>query len=374
VLSALGLGGTPDPNPKPIDSETAQKIASDVINKNPAQNPVDVLGVPEVAGLISDTYQAVTGVTNGARDFWANEFAKGNGLAIVPGLVATSLDSDHLPGTVLTVATVGGSGAVAGTNAGKAVLTSPVVQSAFALDTGLNIGQTITGTDLQGNQLTETERLVKGASGVLGVLGLPGTATTPKNTSGIADDAANLGNKTGDPVQPTNNVETTGNPNGATSDTNGVRVSPLDNRNNFDELPRITNKVSDADSGLQNPKILEGIEIRDGKIYNQSGTLHNPNRGVDFVVGSDGNLYLGNKHQYLAKFGGDKNEVIAAGTMKVKNGKVTVVENSSGHFLPTKAETLNYPQILREFGIDLTGSQLFIYGKSGGIIQHVPLK
>jgi hypothetical protein len=98
------------------------------------------------------------------------------------------------------------------------------VQSAFALDTGLNIGQTITGTDLQGNQLTETERLVKGASGVLGVLGLPGTAATPKNTSGIADDAANLGNKTGDPVQPTNNVETTGNPNGAIDDTKAVQT------------------------------------------------------------------------------------------------------------------------------------------------------
>jgi hypothetical protein len=76
------------------------------------------------------------------------------------------------------------------------------VQSAFALDTGLNIGQTITGTDLQGNPLSVTDRFVKGASGVLGVLGLPGTATTPKNTSGIADEPANLGAKAGDPVQP----------------------------------------------------------------------------------------------------------------------------------------------------------------------------
>jgi hypothetical protein len=46
----------------------------------------------------------------------------------------------------------------------------------------------------------------------LGVLGLPGTAATPKNSSGVADESADLGAKAGDPVQPTKNSEPTSNP------------------------------------------------------------------------------------------------------------------------------------------------------------------
>jgi hypothetical protein len=188
VLSTLGLGGTPDPNPKTIDSETAKNIAQDVIRKDPTQNPVDVLGVVEVAELVTNVFNGITDFAAKQRDICAQKFAQGDKLAIIPGVAATMFDREHLPTTATTLATLPLSTAIAGTKAGVALIGNPVIQSTLALGTGLNIGQTITGTDLEGNQLSGTERFVKGASGVAGLLGLPGTAATPKNTSRIADD------------------------------------------------------------------------------------------------------------------------------------------------------------------------------------------
>jgi hypothetical protein len=197
VLSALGLGGTPDPNApnqKQIDQATALKNIRDIVRSSPMNNQIDVLGITDTIELVSNTYKGFTNLTNEARDFWANEFAKGNGLAIVPGLVTTSLDSDHLPNTLLTL---GGGAALGSAKAGKAILSSPVVQSGLAFITGLNGGQVITGKDLQGNELSGTDRFVKGASVALDLIGLGGVRNITLGKNPIADDAANLGVKAG---------------------------------------------------------------------------------------------------------------------------------------------------------------------------------
>lgn len=83
---------------------------------------------------------------------------------------------------------------------------------------------------------------------------------------------------------------------------------------------------------------------------------------VEFVIGLNGNLVLGRRHQHLAKEAGDSTQVLAAGRMNVKKGKITVVDNGSGHFIPTEEEVLgNYPQLLRNLGLDLRGTKLQIW-------------
>jgi len=81
---------------------------------------------------------------------------------------------------------------------------------------------------------------------------------------------------------------------------------------------------------------------------------------VDFVIGADGNLYLGRRHQYLAKEGGNKTQVLAAGELIIKRGKIIRITNFSGHFQPTESQARRSAQLLRSFGLDLKGTTLRI--------------
>ncbi len=125
---------------------------------------------------------------------------------------------------------------------------------------------------------------------------------------------------------------------------------------------RIVNKLNDADESLFRPKVLKDLSIKDGKLFVRGTALQTAGGpSVEFVVGNDGQLVFGSRHQYLAKVAGDKASVQAAGRMIVKSGKVTYVDNASGHFLPTEQEALRYPEILRKAGLDLKGAILRIY-------------
>jgi len=142
------------------------------------------------------------------------------------------------------------------------------------------------------------------------------------------------------------------------------------NIESLDDFPRITNKISDADKNLYRPKHFEEIEIRDGIIFNKSQVLHIPNYGdLEFVVGLDGKIVFGNRHQHLAKIAGDKSQVLAAGRLNVKKGKISTIDNLSGHFLPSEAETLNFPKLLRQNGLNLKGTRLQIWVADDSVIE-----
>lgn len=52
-------------------------------------------------------------------------------------------------------------------------------------------------------------------------------------------------------------------------------------------------------------------------------------------------------------------DVLAAGQLKLRgDGKVTVVDNRSGHYRPTVEEAARYPAILRDVGLDLSQTRL----------------
>ena len=64
----------------------------------------------------------------------------------------------------------------------------------------------------------------------------------------------------------------------------------------------------------------------------------------------DGNLHIGRGHSYLA--GG--NPVQAAGQLKVNaQGYIRLIVNDSGHYQPSVTEALNYPEILRNVGLNM---------------------
>ena len=67
---------------------------------------------------------------------------------------------------------------------------------------------------------------------------------------------------------------------------------------------------------------------------------------------------------------GGAKTVQAAGEIRIFKGKVTEISNSSGHYLPTPEESKSFVEILKQGGVDLSGSALKIYktGSSGNVI------
>ena len=125
--------------------------------------------------------------------------------------------------------------------------------------------------------------------------------------------------------------------------------------------------LKESASPLYEPSTFDHWEINNGIFVNKGKPLHFPGgrsqEKLDFVVGLDGKLYLGHRHAHLARQSGNANKVQAAGTLTIKNGVVVSVDNSSGHFLPSLSETLNYRKILESVGIRFDSrSFITIYG------------
>ncbi len=101
---------------------------------------------------------------------------------------------------------------------------------------------------------------------------------------------------------------------------------------------------------------LWGIaEIENGIIKSLSNK-GNTFKEVDFVVTTNGELKIGKKHHFL----GNASDVEAAGTIKIVNGKIKKISNSSGHYFSTIDETNKFPEIFRQLGIDTKGASLEI--------------
>ncbi|HBL12017.1 MAG TPA: hypothetical protein DD379_11520, partial [Cyanobacteria bacterium UBA11162] len=115
-------------------------------------------------------------------------------------------------------------------------------------------------------------------------------------------------------------------------------------------------------------KIFGEVKVVDGKV-----TLDGRNvpREVDFVITTDNRLIIGRKHTTLS----NKADVLAAGNIKINGqGKIIRIDNKSGHFRPTVQESARVPTLLREMGLDLSGTNIQLYRftiDSDGMVQHL---
>jgi hypothetical protein len=113
------------------------------------------------------------------------------------------------------------------------------------------------------------------------------------------------------------------------------------------------------------------ITIKDGKLYDSDGNLFDTSSGGSvhspgdpraiYVVDKDGNLYASNE-QIVGQFhhssfmaGGD---VAGAGELKVVNGQLELITDSSGHYQPTQAMTDQVVQYLRARGVNISDGQV----------------
>ena len=80
--------------------------------------------------------------------------------------------------------------------------------------------------------------------------------------------------------------------------------------------------------------------------------------GVSFVIDKNGNLVIGKRHHTL----GNKDEVLAAGQLKINGqGEVRRITNESGHYRPTPKKAMDYPQLLKDAGVNVKGAWIEFY-------------
>ncbi|MEG0258735.1 MAG: pre-toxin TG domain-containing protein [Lysinibacillus sp.] len=113
----------------------------------------------------------------------------------------------------------------------------------------------------------------------------------------------------------------------------------------------IKNKFPDEELP-KDGKILS-YSLKDGKIKGIDGRTE-----VDFVIDKNGNLVIGKRHHTL----GNKDEVLAAGQLKINGqGEVRRITNESGHYRPTPKEAMDYPQLIKDAGVNVKGAWIEFY-------------
>ncbi len=120
--------------------------------------------------------------------------------------------------------------------------------------------------------------------------------------------------------------------------------------------------------GSPNPKTPKAtqrlpLEIKNNIILDKDGkpfTSIRPRTGRliewSYIITTDGNLRIGRGHDFLSENG---EAVLAAGGIKVEGGKVTYIDNDTGHFWTTEAELAQAGQIIRDAGI--AGDNIIIH-------------
>ena len=106
--------------------------------------------------------------------------------------------------------------------------------------------------------------------------------------------------------------------------------------------------------------------LSDGKINLNSRSVTNGT--FDFIVNNEGKLVIGSGHYNLS---GGASTVKAAGQLSVLKGKVTNINNSSGHYQPSLEEAKTFGNTLKNAGIDVSGAKLNLYNASGNKVETI---
>ena len=124
----------------------------------------------------------------------------------------------------------------------------------------------------------------------------------------------------------------------------------------IDNIPsEITNK--DPNDPIKSDARITETKMVDGRIVDGNGNGVNYAKPENFVITMDGKFVLGLRHQKLA----DNKSIQAGGSVIIQNGKVVQIDNLSGHYEPTVAETKTFPNAFRNAGIDVSGATLKIF-------------
>jgi hypothetical protein len=106
-----------------------------------------------------------------------------------------------------------------------------------------------------------------------------------------------------------------------------------------------------------------------------NGNINLNNRAVtngtfDFVVTNEGQLIIGRGHFSLSN---GAETVRAAGQLSLYKGKVTNINNGSGHYQPSIEQAKEFGNVLKDAGVNVSGAKLNLYDKGGTKVETVRL-
>ncbi len=142
------------------------------------------------------------------------------------------------------------------------------------------------------------------------------------------------------------------------------------------KIKRLRNLKKIKNKFPKEPLPKEGYEIK--IILDKKGIFRKFNGNIvgskiyNFVLTKSGKIKIGYKHHFL----GNAKDVLAAGSIRFKNGKIVEIDNLSGHYKPTIKEAINFIEALKLSDIPIKRAKLSIYQiteKSNGYIDKIKL-
>ena len=98
--------------------------------------------------------------------------------------------------------------------------------------------------------------------------------------------------------------------------------------------PQVGEKYFRLDTQVQDGKIMENTPTGWISYSGKEGSISGLPKKISFVINTEGELRLGAGHYFL--IGNQPMEVLGAGVMRVRAGKVINIMNDSNHFRPSR--------------------------------------
>ncbi|MFP3591907.1 hypothetical protein [Chryseobacterium sp. SIMBA_038] len=111
--------------------------------------------------------------------------------------------------------------------------------------------------------------------------------------------------------------------------------------------PKITNKY--PKEKFPDDGFIINYKMDSQGVFRQLNDNIFPSNDFDFVITKSGQLKIGNKHHLL----GNREEVLAAGRVRFKNGRIVEFDNMSGHYTLIAEEAERLGNILNGIGISV---------------------
>ena len=140
------------------------------------------------------------------------------------------------------------------------------------------------------------------------------------------------------------------------------------------KAPKATNKGG-GNITLKDVTPQSGPNFVNHSIKIEKGLISIEGRAVtngtfDFVITNEGTLKLGTGHYNLSN---GAQTVKAAGQIKVYKGKITTINNSSGHYKPSISEAESFGSSLKDKGLDVSGAKVKLYNGEGVLQKTVKI-
>lgn len=113
--------------------------------------------------------------------------------------------------------------------------------------------------------------------------------------------------------------------------------------------PQVGEQYFKLDTKVSNGQIMEKTPEGWSTYSGKEGSISQLPRKISFVITKEGELRLGAGHYFLV--GNESKQIVGAGVMRVRTGKVVAIINDSNHFRPSRLEFISSLRFLAKLQV-----------------------